>query len=202
MKPSSTVLKFMERNLTPISLYVGLIACFVILVPLLWKDTLALQLGGMTLSTTIFLGFLNYQHAQDRLFKDLFREFNERYDKFNDHYRRLEDAYPLDIVVGDIEAEDIKLIVDYLNLCTEEYFWFEKGRIEQNAWKSWEAGMQTWAALPAVRRVFQHEVATWTTSYYKGFQEFFTVMVDKEMGLTFSFDRRNTDSSEQLESGV
>lgn len=138
-----------------------------IVMPLQWENMLAFQLGGMTLSTSIFLGYLNYQHAQDRLFKDLFKEFNERYDKFNDHYQRLEDAYPLDTLVENIDAKDIKLIVGYLNLCTEEYFWFEKGRIEESAWKSWEAGMETWAMLPAVRRVFELEIATWTTSYHR-----------------------------------
>ncbi|RZJ56294.1 MAG: hypothetical protein EOO44_00050 [Flavobacterium sp.] len=180
MKSSSTVIKFMERNLTPISLYVGIITCCVILIPLLWSgETLVLQLGGMTLSTTIFLGFLNYQHAQDRLFKDLFKEFNERYDKFNDHYQRIADDYSDNVNIEDINTKDKKLIVDYLNLCTEEHFWFEKGRIEQNAWKSWEAGMETWASLPVVRRVFDYEVATWTSSYYTGFQEFFKALIEK-----------------------
>ena len=59
--------------------------------------------------------------------------FSKGDNKFNDHYHRLDLTYPLDVQIAGIDEGDIKLIVDYLNLCTEEYFWFEKGRIEQNA---------------------------------------------------------------------
>lgn len=94
-----------------------------------------IEIGLMALLTTIFLGYLNYQQAHDRLFKDLFREFNVRYDAFNDDYQYFKKTYLEDVKMNDIKANDIKKIIDYLNLCTEEHFWFEKGRIEQTAWK-------------------------------------------------------------------
>jgi cell division protein FtsL len=131
-------------------------------------------LGLMALVTTIFIGYLNYQHAQDRLFKDLFKEFNERYDKINDYFEELKSCNEDD---SDLTLDRRKIVVDYLNLCAEEYFWFEKGRIDQRAWESWEAGMKTWAKVPVVQKVFNMEMATWTSSYYRGFQDFFKKLI-------------------------
>jgi hypothetical protein len=45
----------------------------------------------MALSTTLFFGYLNYQHTQDRLFKDLFKEFNERYNALSDQFQHMEE---------------------------------------------------------------------------------------------------------------
>lgn len=135
-----------------------------------------MQLGLMVLATTIFIGYLNYQHNQDRLFKDLFKEFNERYDRLNDSFEELT-AYQEDVSVLVINKKHLRVVVDYLNLCAEEYFWFEKGRIDPQAWESWKAGMKTWADLPVVQIVFTSEMANWTSSYYRGFQEFFKELI-------------------------
>jgi hypothetical protein len=168
----------MSRNGLVIPLYTVLMFLFMFLptffprIPL----TQSMQLGLMALVTTIFIGYLNYQHNQDRLFKDLFREFNERYDKLNDTFEELTEYAP-DVSVRDIKKEDIKLIVDYLNLCAEEFFWFEKGRIDAQAWESWKSGMKTWADVPIVQVVFNNEMANWTSSYYQGFQGFFKRLI-------------------------
>ena len=178
MKRNPTLGKFMSRNGNVIPGYVVLMFLFMFL-PSIFKQiplTPNMQLGLMALVTTIFIGYLNFQQTQDRLFKDLFREFNERYDKLNDHFEVLK-RYQGDFSIIDIEQTHLKLVVDYLNLCAEEYFWFEKGRIDPQAWESWKAGMKTWADVPIVQIVFHNEMATWTSSYYRGFQDFFKKLI-------------------------
>lgn len=81
--------------------------------------------------------------SNDQLQKELFKEFNERYDKLNNK---------IDIITK-IRKEDWKklkkkeknelyaVIIDYLNICAEEYFWKEEGRINPKIWASWEKGM-------------------------------------------------------------
>jgi hypothetical protein len=173
MKTNRSFAKFLSRNKTPISLYAAAIAITLIIPLLLSGNFLASQLGVITLSTSLFLGFLNYQHTQDRLFKDLFKEFNERYNALSDQFPRLEKEYSPEVKLSDVTDEDLKLIISYLNLCAEEYFWFDRGRLDIGAWESWKSGMSTWAKLPVVRVVFEDEVATWTTAYYADFNDFF-----------------------------
>lgn len=177
MKTNKTLGRFLYRNITPISLYLGVIIVTIVIPVLIKGNFISSQLAFIALSTTLFLGYLNYQHTQDRLFKDLFKEFNERYNTFSDHYQSLEVKYSIDAKLTDIDDEDIKKVISYLNLCAEEYFWFDKGRIDIGAWDSWKSGMETWARLPVVKVVFEDEVANWTTAYYKGFNTFFRSLI-------------------------
>lgn len=177
MRTNQTLGKFLSRNLTPISLYIGAIA-ITLVIPSLYKGNyIASQLAIITLSTTLFLGYLNYQHTQDRLFKDLFKEFNERYNLFSEQFQHLQEKYQSDVKLLEVDAKDMNDVIGYLNLCAEEYFWFDKGRIDITAWESWKSGMQTWAMLPVVKVVFAEEFATWQSSYYRGFHNFFKTIV-------------------------
>lgn len=126
MRTNQSLGKFLSRNKTPICLYVGVIASSIIFPLFFNSNLLALQLGIITLSTTLFLGFLNYQHTQDRLFKDLFKEFNERYNILSDQFQHLESKYNADVKISDVSKEDLNNVISYLNLCAEEYFWFHK----------------------------------------------------------------------------
>lgn len=176
MKTNRSLAKFLSRNLIPILLYAAGIGIALFIIPvLIKKDFITTQIAVIALSTTLFLGYLNYQHTQDRLFKDLFKEFNERYNALSDQFQQLEEKYTCDVKLTDLaeEKEDLKIIISYLNLCAEEYFWFDRGRLDIGAWESWRSGMSTWAKLPVVRVVFEDEVATWKAAYYADFNAFF-----------------------------
>lgn len=126
-----------------------------------------------SLFSTLFMGYLNYQHTQNRLFRHLFKEFNERYNLLSDGFQALEDKCDPGIKLDDIDKKDLKNIIKYLNLCAEEYLLFDRERINIGARESWRSGMQVWAKLPAVKVVFDDKVATRKTSYYVNFQTFF-----------------------------
>lgn len=40
--------------------------------------------------------------------------------------------------------EFINSIYDYINLCSEEYYWYKKGLIDEDVWRCWKKGMQDW----------------------------------------------------------
>jgi len=82
--------------------------------------------------------FIQKQRLEERrLFRELFREFNERYEGMNRKLARIsaeKDRKEL--------AEDEKTtLVDYFNLCGEEYLYFRLGYIDPVVWESWENGM-------------------------------------------------------------
>lgn len=96
-----------------------------------------IELLVVTISTGISLaiGLRQYRTENDKIFKELFIKFNESYDsKFNDALRRIDTSNKLE------EGDEI-LVIDYLNLCAEEYLWFSKDRIPSEVWISWENGM-------------------------------------------------------------
>lgn len=95
--------------------------------------------------------------------QDLFTAFNARYDRLND------DLYA--IAQGSFAGGDPdRVVMDYLNLCAEEYFWYTRGRIDTAIWRAWRNGMENWLQVPAIREVALREAAQ-RDSYYGLFEE-------------------------------
>jgi hypothetical protein len=104
---------------------------------------------GISLS----LGIRHYKTENDKLFKELFTEFNDRYDlTFNDALEEI-------IIKSEqnagykLSSENEKLIIDYLNLCAEEYLWKTMGRIPNEVWNAWENGMVFYLNNPIINKV-------------------------------------------------
>lgn len=104
--------------------------------------------------------FLQKQKLEEmRLFRELFKECNDRFNTMNE-------SLALIIERGDIDlsSEDRLKVVDYLNLCGEEYLYFRRGYIEPSVWQAWSNGMRAIVTTPAIQRVWLEEKST--GSYY------------------------------------
>jgi hypothetical protein len=118
----------------------------------------------LALSITAFIGSMSHFHNTDRFFKELFTEFNTRYNDMNEFLNSVAPEQKLDL-------QGKQKIVDYLNLCAEEYMWVRKGRIPEHIWQSWKNGINQYLKNPNIRAVFEQEKALWKSSYYGFFDE-------------------------------
>ncbi|MCM4171844.1 hypothetical protein DHD32_10150 [Arenibacter sp. TNZ] len=106
--------------------------------------------AGATIIAGVIVYILSrnyYKHTkkieQDRMMKELFTEFNQRYDRINnkidkisklssDRWKKLKPK----------KKERYKgVIIDFFNICAEEYHWHSEGRINGKIWASWCKGM-------------------------------------------------------------
>ena len=55
-------------------------------------------------------------------------------------------------------------LIDYFNLCGEEYLYCTKGYIDPVVWKAWHKGMQEHIGNPAIGKIWQEEKSK--DSYY------------------------------------
>ena len=115
---------------------------------------------------TIAFGRLKLIMQNDLIFKDLFEYFNHKYDeKFNDKLNEF-------VKKNKLEKEDKDLIIDYINMCAEQYLWYRKGRIDPYVWKSWVKGMKHFLFNGGeIKEVYQLEKEKHKGSYY-GFMEY------------------------------
>jgi hypothetical protein len=108
------------------------------------------------------LGFCYFSQqqklAETALFKQLFTEFNQRYDEMNSCLAKI--AVSRDPPDPAIRQK----IVDYFNLCAEEYLFFCEGYIHPEAWRSWCTGMPWYFKQEPFKTVWAEEVRT--NSYY------------------------------------
>ena len=104
----------------------------------------AFQFGGndrIGLISSVIAGTLGFCYfvqqqklAETVLFHQLFTAFNGRYDKLNGQLVAL-------LSEGSLSSEQRGVIVDYFNLCAEEYLFYQQGYIPENVWRSWCRGM-------------------------------------------------------------
>jgi hypothetical protein len=115
-------------------------------------------IGAVTAGILGFCYFVQQQRlAETHLFKELFTEFNTRYNALNDRLAAIEGATVL-------SADQKCLIVDYFNLCAEEYLFYREGFILPEVWQSWCRGMSQYLDQEVFNKIWTEEVAT--ESYY------------------------------------
>lgn len=106
--------------------------------------------------------FTHFQHqhtlAANRFFFELFVRFNERYDGMNEALQLIADGK------GPLSTEERAQVVDYFNLCAEEYMFHVRGYIPDDVYRSWRAGMDYYAMKDRFMRVWEQEKET--GSYY------------------------------------
>ncbi len=122
-------------------------------------------LGIIISIATIYYGHLKYKIEDDKMFKELFDDFNKRYDdKFNDLINEIRDGY-----ISELTREQKNKIIDYFNLCAEEFLWYKKGRIPFDVWSAWKSGMIANIQIPLVYRIYKLEISNTNIliSYYE-----------------------------------
>ena len=120
-------------------------------------------LGGVGIYITLKYNSANKKLNHEKMEKDLFTEFNKRYDHLNDTLSLLDVDFTTD-KLHNIKAlyNDNKslyhCVIDYFNLCGEQYYWKSKGRISDEIWNSWHAGMMAYyTKYEVVRKLWEEE---------------------------------------------
>lgn len=118
-------------------------------------------LYGVLAAIASFAYFVQKQKLEETtLFRELFERFNERYNGLNEGLSRILTSKS----DTSLAAGESALLVDYFNLCAEEYLYFRRGFVFPEVWQSWYNGMQQYYANPRIRALWDKELQT--NSYY------------------------------------
>lgn len=118
----------------------------------------SVAVGGTLLSVFYFLQKQKLEEIH--LFRDLFKEFNKRYDNLNETLAAIAQTKDTALSMADRET-----LIDYFNLCGEEYFYFTKGYIHPKVWDAWGNGMNYCFSNDRVWALWEKEMKT--DSYYE-----------------------------------
>jgi len=138
--------------------FVGVIAVFAFVAVLCIYRSWEVRMTAITgiISSVYFVQ--KHRLEELHLFKDLFKEFNERYDNINEELNRIVASD------GELSKEDKDTLFNYFNLCAEEYLYYKEGYVLLSVWKAWENGMKIFFSDQRVGRLWDEERAT--NSYY------------------------------------
>lgn len=120
-------------------------------------------LGIVGIIITFIFSIANKKLNHQKMEKELFSEFNKRYDAFNDSLNLLDSITTLEQLKKTdslIEKKSMHhLLIDYFNLCAEQYYWRSEKRISPEIWQSWHSGMMYYyKKYPIVRELWENEI--------------------------------------------
>ncbi|MDP1763816.1 MAG: hypothetical protein Q8L07_07990 [Sediminibacterium sp.] len=165
----SNTMKEINNNLGSLIALIFLFAtCFV-----LYTGKICIQVfaGIFASIVAIYYGYLKQKIEDDKMFKELFESFNGKYngetnDIFNELRRNPERK------IAEMNKENVEnIIIDYFNLCAEEYLWYSKGRIPKKVWKAWKKGINDNIKLDQVKELYKKEIENSAVSFYGLAQE-------------------------------
>lgn len=121
------------------------------------------------LGITISVNLRQHRIENDKMFKELFIMYNEKYDKkFNNCLNKIDKQVSKNLNY-ELTDKQKTIVIDYLNLCAEEYLWYKKGRLDSMAWDSWERGMKYYLNIASIKKLIQNEKKQ-RDSYYGIFE--------------------------------
>ncbi len=139
--------------------------------------------------------FLKQRLDKEIVKRELFIQLNNKYDSLNDHLEELihiefdthiqekmGNAHSLDEVWSNLfESEPIRIpkpiavTFDYVNLCSEQYYWYRKGFVDEKVWKCWKKGMKDWYKNSFfLQKVIKREKDNDASYYNDNFLDIFT----------------------------
>ncbi|MFD0992381.1 hypothetical protein [Tenacibaculum geojense] len=131
-----------------------------------------LFLGSLGVIVTIYFGITKTEMENDKLFKELFRDFNLRYSELNECLYKITESNK---TLENLSFKEKDKVYDYFNLCAEEYYWYKKNRINKKVWNSWKEGMKYWYSKPIIKELWKKEMdnSNAKSSYYLELDESF-----------------------------
>ncbi|WP_345969096.1 hypothetical protein WCX72_06860 [Sulfurimonas sp. HSL1-6] len=116
--------------------------------------------GAVAAGTLGFFYFIQQQKlAETQLFYNLFIMFNSRYDNLNEKLSSI-----VKCPAEELTTDHQNTLIDYFNLCAEEYLFYKEGYIHPDAWRSWCRGMRWYLSHKHIRDIWDKEIKT--NSYY------------------------------------
>lgn len=129
------------------------------LVLLYFREPLASYAGALGAILSVVYFVQKQKVEETRLFREIFKECNGRYDTMNEKLAKICDSNETNL-----SAEEAALLIDYFNLCGEEYLYYRQGYIPPSVWEAWYLGMQNVICSRRINELWRSEKTT--GSYY------------------------------------
>lgn len=131
----------------------------------IFKDGKGVDYKFIGFVATFFLFYFNFRSRSLMNLFAVLAEFNKRYDKLNDE------------LANDWIKKEV--IIDYFNLCAEEYYFFTHGLIPQDVWDTWYGGMKDLFQNEKVQKEASVEFNDKGKRTYYGFDPYKFQLIEK-----------------------
>ena len=112
---------------------------------------------------------LNFFADYTKRYQEITLNFPENINEKDFNFEKLEPK---------IKAQTLRYMRAYFDLCSEEYFLWKQGNIDNNVWKEWESGIK-YALSKTAFQIAWKEYIHINTIYYKDFTKFVNSILEE-----------------------
>ena len=135
-------------------------------------EILAIVVSTIVMLITAVALWFTVSSFKKQLQLNFFADYTKRYQEITLNFPESinEENFKIENLDTEIKNKTLRYMRAYFDLCSEEYFLWKKGNIDNDTWKEWESGIKFAFSKPAFRQAW--DVLRLDTIYYGEFTEF------------------------------
>ena len=112
---------------------------------------------------------------------DFFADYTKRYQEITLNFPESINEVDFDFnkLEPKIKEKTLRYMRAYFDLCSEEYFLWKDGNIEDKVWKEWESGIKYAMSKTAFQKGWNY--INIDTKYYEDFTKFINIILEKNI---------------------
>lgn len=140
---------------------------------------IAISVSVLTLIVTTTALVITIRQFRKQLQLNFFADYTKRYQEIilNFPERVNEDGFIISDQPPEVRDRTLRYMRAYFDLCSEEYYLWRKGNLDNDTWKEWETGIKFAFSKPAFKEAWS--TLQLDTIYYGEFSKFVTEAITK-----------------------
>lgn len=135
-------------------------------------ETFAITVSTIGMLITAVALWFTVSSFKKQLQLNFFADYTKRYQEIILNFPESinEENCKIESLDKEIKDKTLRYMRAYFDLCSEEYYLWKKGNIDNDTWKEWESGIKFAFSKPAFKQAW--EVLRLDTIYYGEFTKF------------------------------
>ncbi len=129
----------------------------------------------------IIMAIITTKSFTKQLKLNFFADYTKRYQEITLNFPENinEKEFDFEKLEPEIKAKTLRYMRAYFDLCSEEYFLWKNGNIDDKVWKEWKSGIEYAVSKTAFQKGWKDYINI-STIYYKDFTKFINNILEKK----------------------
>jgi len=147
-------------------------------------ETFAIGVSTVVMLITAIALWFTISNFKKQLQLNFFADYTRRYQEINLNFPENinENDCKIENLEPEIKSKTLRYMRAYFDLCSEEYYLWKKGNIDNDTWEEWKSGIEFAFSKPAFTQAWENLGLDET--YYKNFREFVANKISKKHNKT------------------
>jgi len=147
------------------------------------KIQLAIAIGTVAgVFVAIFISIQTAKNLSKQLKLNFFADYTKRYQEITLNFPENinEKDFDFEKLAPEIKAKTLRYMRAYFDLCSEEYFLWKDGNIDNKVWEEWKSGIEYAMSKTAFQRAWKDHIKI-STIYYNDFTNFINNILENNI---------------------